>query len=208
MSSNPYTDGQVAWTGENPGMYLKADPAGEWTSLLCFFRITWSPLGRGHALVLLEDPAGQNPTARNLCLTDNEPMARFLVEGFMSHFAAFRGRALLLGLPYRKLDSVHRSGDTRNQYSEHVSGDGLDIELCWGKLGRPYAMDMQPEQSATGRHEMYSLFVDSHDAWCTINGSRLPGQVVPRMVHGKESRSAFLAFSETWIERTAARDPA
>ena len=60
---------------------------------------------------------------------------------------------------------------------------------------------MPPELSATGKHEMFSLFIDSDEAWCTVNGNRLPGAVVPRPVAGKESRSAFLAFSETWITK-------
>lgn len=91
MASNPYTTGIVDWIGENPGMYLKTDPAGAWTSLLCCFRIMWSPHGTGHALVLLEDPAGMN-------------------------------------------------ADARSEYSEHVSGAGLDVVLTWGQLGTPYAV--------------------------------------------------------------------
>ena len=199
MPSNPYNPGQVDWTGENPGMYLKAGPEGDWTSLLSFFRVTWSPHGIGHALILLEDPQATRPGAHNLCLTDNEPMARYLVDSFMSHFAAFRGRALLQTLPYHPLDSVHRGGDTRTAYSEHVKGAGLDIVLTWASLGKPYAVDMAPDLTATGRHQMYSLFVDSDDAHCTVDGRRLPGHVMPRPVAGRESRSAFLAFSETWI---------
>ena len=205
MTWNPYTTGAVSWTGENPGMYLKDDPAGDWTSLLCFFRVTWSPQGMGHALVILEDPSGMNPAAVNLCLTDNEAMARFVVNDFMAHFAAFRGRALIRDLPFRALESVRRGGDARGSYTEHVTGSGLDVELRWDALGEPYAVDMHPEQTATGRHQMYSLFVDSDEASCTLNGRRLPGRVVPRPVHGRESRSAFLAFSETWILKDGAR---
>ena len=198
MTDDPYTKGTVDWTGENPGMYLKSDPAGDWTSLLCFFRITWSPHGIGHALVVLEDPSGARPAA-NLCLTDNEPMARYLVDGFMSHFAAFRGRALLRNLPYRPLTAVSRAGDSRSRHIERVSGEGMDVELVWDRLGIPYAVDMPPSLTATGRHQMYSLFVDSDEASCTVNGRRLPGRVVPRPVAGRDSRSAFLAFSETWV---------
>ena len=199
MPSNPYTTGTIDWTGENPGMYLKSDPAGEWESLMSFFRVTWSPHGIGHALVLLEDPAGTQPGANNVVLTENEPMARWLVDGFIANFAAFRGRALLQTLPYKPIESVARGGDSRSLYSEHVRGSGLDVVLNWGGLGTPYAVDMATDLTATGKHQMYSLFVDSDDAWCTVNGRRLPGRVVPRPVAGRESRSAFLAFSETWI---------
>ena len=83
MTDDPYTPGTVDWTGENPGMYLKADPAGDWISLLCFFRITWSPHGPGHALVALEDPSGADAVG-NQWLTGNAPMARDQGGGGMS----------------------------------------------------------------------------------------------------------------------------
>ncbi len=200
MMIDPYTAGTVEWTGENPGMYLKTDPAGDWASLLCFFRITWSPHGIGHAVVVLEDPSGGTGEG-NVCLTDNEPMARYVVDGFMSHFAAFRGRALLKTLSYRPLDRVERSGDSRSRYVETITAGGTVVELVWDKLGLPYAVDMPTSLTATGQHQMYSLFVDSDEAHCTVNGRRLPGSVVPRPVAGRESRSAFLAFSETWIRK-------
>jgi hypothetical protein len=181
-------------------MYLKADAAGDRTSLLSFFRITRSPHGVGHALVLVQDPSGANP-AGNKVLTDNEPMARFLVDGFMSHFAALRGRLLLKTLAYRPLDSVRRGGDPRTTYSEFVTAPGMEVELRWGGLGTPYAVDHHPEQGATGQHQMYSLFVDSDAPAAFVNGRRLPGSVQPRPVYGRECRSAFLAFSETWSRK-------
>ncbi len=199
MASNPYTAGTVDWTGENPGLYLKDGPAGPFLSLASLFRVTWSPHGIGHALVLLEDPDGARPGAVNVCLTDNEPMARYLVGGFIAHFGAFKGRAVLDALAFRPLESVRREGDSRTEYREVVVGSGLTVVLRWGALGTPYAVDFSPELSATGRHQMYSLFVDSDDASITVDGRRLAGQVVPRPVAGRESRSAFLAFSETWI---------
>jgi hypothetical protein len=198
MIADPYPSGTVDWTGENPVMYLKDDPDGDWASLLCFFRVTWSPHGVGHACVVLQDPSGTRADA-NLCLTDNEPMARYLVEGFMAHFAAFRGRELVRTLPYRPLTAVSRGAHTGTRYAECISAPGMAVELVWDRLGAPYAVDMPPSLTATGRHQMYSVIVDSDEAWCTVNGRRLPGRVMPRPVAGRESRSAFLAFSETWI---------
>ena len=48
--------GNVDWTGENPGMLLKTDPAGDWSVLMLFFRIVWSPVGPGNILLLYEAP--------------------------------------------------------------------------------------------------------------------------------------------------------
>lgn len=199
MSAGPYAEGAVDWTGENPGLYLKDDPAGPWLSLASLFRINWSPHGNGNALVLLEDPSGTRPGAVNLCLTDNEPMARWLVAGFLSHFAAFRDRPLLAALECRPLEHLARSGDGLHRHVESARGGGVAVELRWERLGTPYAVDFPPSLTATGRHRMYSLFMDSNEAAILLDGRTLPGRVMPRPVAGRESRSAFLAFSETWV---------
>lgn len=56
MPNSPIHPGVVAWTGENPGIYLKDEQDGPWTGLMTFFRITWSEHGRGHGVLLLDDP--------------------------------------------------------------------------------------------------------------------------------------------------------
>ena len=79
--------GNVDWSGENPGISLKNEPDGPFVTLASFFRVVLSPHGRGHALVLLQSPQEARPPAEraNLCLTDNEPMARYLVEEFVAN---------------------------------------------------------------------------------------------------------------------------
>ena len=59
-------NGNVEWSGENPGISLKDNPDGPWTNLASFFRVVLSPYGRGHALVLLQSPATpiRQPTNR------------------------------------------------------------------------------------------------------------------------------------------------
>ena len=56
-----------------------------------------SPYGRGHAPVLLECPVPDVtlPEALNICVTDNEPLARWLAREFVSCFVAFRGMPAL-----------------------------------------------------------------------------------------------------------------
>lgn len=48
--------GAVDWTGDNPFVYLKTDPAGDWSSLSLFFRITTSGHGTGHLILVVTDP--------------------------------------------------------------------------------------------------------------------------------------------------------
>ena len=98
--------GTVEWSGENPGISLKEQPDGAFTTLASFFRVVLSPHGRGHALVLMQSPQDANPPADkpNVCYTDNEPLARYLVADFLSHFAQYRGLPSVANLVYRPLD--------------------------------------------------------------------------------------------------------
>lgn len=189
--------GTVEWSGENPGISLKEDPAGPFTTLASFFRVVLSPHGRGHALVLLLDP--QSAEGQNICLTDNEPMARWLVADYVSHFGAWRGLPGLAGLRYARLDSVRSSGDAIASYSETVRGADLTVALTWSGLGKPFCFALPPESSATGKHHMPSLFVGCATASVTVNGRARPGAPVPRDIAGQRISTAMLAFSETWI---------
>lgn len=189
--------GTVEWSGENPGISLKEDPAGPFTTLASFFRVVLSPHGRGHALVLALDP--QAADGQNICLTDNEPMARWLVADYVSHFGAWRNLPGLAGLRYAKLDSVRTSGDAITTYSETVRGADMTVALTWSGLGKPFCFALTPSTSATGKHHMPSLFVGCASATVTVNGKLRPGAPIPREIAGQSISTAMLAFSETWI---------
>src|SRR5262249_32640743 len=135
----------------------------------------------------------------NLCLTDNEKMARYLVEEFVANFGAWKGTLGLRGLTYRPLDSVEAGGDPATSYSETVRSGDLTVRLDWKGLGKPFCFALPPDKSATGRHHMPSLFVGCQDATVTVNGRALPGKPVPRESAGNRISTAMLAFSETWI---------
>ena len=193
--------GTVEWSGENPGISLKERPDGPFTTLASFFRVVLSPHGRGHALVLMQSPNEASPPAdrANLCLTDNEPLARYLVANFVANFGAFKALPGLPGLTYRKLDNVQASGDPASSYSETVGAGDLTVRLSWSGLGKPFCFALPPDKSATGHHHMPTLFVGCDEAAITVNGRRLPGKPVPREVAGHTITTAMLAFSETWI---------
>lgn len=193
--------GTVDWSGENPGISLKETPDGRFVALASFFRVVLSPHGRGHALVLLQSPDEATAPAEraNLCLHDNEALARYVVSEFVSSFGAYRGLAGLRNLTYRQLDSVEAFGDAASTYGERIRAGELDVELNWSGLGEPFCFALPPDKSATGRHHMPSLFVGCRNATITVNGRRLPGRPVPREIAGRSITTAMLAFSETWI---------
>jgi hypothetical protein len=193
--------GRVEWSGENPGISLKEQPDGPFTALASFFRVVLSPHGRGHALVLLQSPEDTAPPAdrANVCLHDNEQLARYLVAEFVANFGAWKGLPGLGGLSYRKLDSVSSAGDPASRYSETVTAGEHTVRLTWSGLGEPFCFVLPPDKSATGRHTMPSLFVGCEAATIEVNGRTLPGKPVPRDIAGRTISTAMLAFSETWL---------
>jgi hypothetical protein len=194
--------GEVDWSGENPGMYLKETPEGSFVTLVSFFRVVASPYGRGHALVLLEAPLLHRslPEALNVCVTDNDALARYLVTNFAAHFGAFKGAEALPYMEYVPLEGVAASGDTRSAYMEWIKGPGVEVTLSWEDLGEPFMVNIPKEKSATGKHTLHSLFVDARRVTTTVNGRSLKGKPVSREFAGRQSSTAFLAYSETWIK--------
>src|ERR1043166_7969812 len=151
--------GTVEWSGENPGISLKETPDGPFVTLESFFRVVLSPHARGHALVLGRSPQDRAPPAEraNLCLTDNEPMARYLVAEFVSNFGAWKGLPALAGLTYRKLDSVAASGDPATNYSEPRRAGDMTVKRERSGLEKPFCFALPPNKPATGQHHMRSL---------------------------------------------------
>ena len=158
--------GTVEWSGENPGISLKETPDGPFVALASFFRVVLSPHGRGHALVLLQSPQDASPPAQrgNFCLHDNEPLARYLVADFVSHFGTFKGLAGLGSLIYRPLDSVEASGETGQQLqrdSEIRRSDGAPhlerprqavlLRAAAGQVGDRQASHAEPVRRLPGR---------------------------------------------------------
>ena len=202
----PVNPGTVEWSGENPGIYLKDSEDGSWLALAVFFRVVTSPHGRGTGIVVLGAPdrAAGHPEAPNVCITDNQPLLRYLIANFVSKFASFRGSVALPKMTYLPLTGAQTEGDAKAYYAESMRASGLEITLRWEDLGSPFAVDVPVGMSATGAHQMYSVFIEARRASILINGKPAPGKVYPRDFLGRRMSTAFLAFSETWVNPPAA----
>ena len=199
--SVPIHPGKVDWSGENPGILLKESPDGPWSSMALFFRIVYSPHGRGHALLLLENPnvAQSLPEIHNIMLSDNEPMARFLMTDFIGKLPAFGGAPAYQAVQYVPITEVHTGGDPRSRYTEKVTAQNIEVELIWDELGEPTALELPPHETGPKDRELFTLLVESREAAIILNHRRLNGKPVPRVQAGLQTTSAFLYFSETWI---------
>lgn len=198
----PINPDHLDWTGDNPGIMLKQQEDGPWSALALFFRIAWSPHGRGTALVLYEKPDVplSLPDAHNVVITDNEPMARYLMRDFVGRFGVFGEVAAFSAMPYLPMTHAATSGDPLGKrVTETVCHGDLAVELVWEGLGTPTALELPPELSGTGAHTMFSLLVESRQASIFVNGRKLPGKPVAREQAGIQTTTAFLYYAESWL---------
>lgn len=203
MAARPYRNPHVVdWSGENPGMYLRESADGPYVTLVSFARVVLSPFGRGHAAIVVLDPTGDgtDPERPNLCITDNPPLARWLIDDYVRHFLAFRGLPSLATLKTVAGWDFEASSDSATHHTERfVSTEGHG-ELVWSDWGDRWMVELTDAQAVTGKHDMFSMFVDVRAVGGHVGGRKLRGQPFPRAFAGKpDSSTAFLAFSETWV---------
>jgi len=198
--SPPFNTGTVEWSGENPGIYLRENETAPWLTLSVFFRVVLSPHGRGVGAIVLGSPREAVGVAgNNLCISDNEPLMRYLVSDFVSKFMSFRGMAGLGAMSHIPLAKSETYARAKDYYVETLSGAGTNVELRWEELTDPIAADVLAPQSATGAHQMYSVFQGAKRGMISVNGKKLAGQATLRDFMGRKFSTAFLAFSETWV---------
>ncbi|ARP52609.1 hypothetical protein ALFP_0722 [Alcaligenes faecalis] len=203
LSMTGIKTGTLDWTGDNPFIYLKTDPEQDWSSLSLYFRIASSAYGGGQAILVLDKPYedGEDSDTR-LLITDNKPLAEYLVQDFVRHFGLFRKAVAL--------DKLQVLGDgvfqTVNRFPELVSESvtsasaGLTVELQWHQMTQPaICVDLPQSQTQTQKHEMMCVFHPAQQARVLINGTALPGNTIERDFNGSRAQSASLANSETWV---------
>ncbi len=200
--ATPVHCGRVVWTGENPGILLKETPDGPWSAIALFFRIAWSPAGRGSVLMLYEDPndARSLPTVANVLLSDNPALAEFLRTSFIAKLPTFADAPAFAALQHVSITQAHAVGDPRTCYGEVVKAPELEVELTWDELGKPTALELPVELTGGKEHEAYNVLVECRKPQIRVNGKVLKGKPVAREQAGIKTTSAFLYFSESWID--------
>jgi hypothetical protein len=193
--------GPVEWTGDNPFIYLSDEPRGMWSSLTLFFRIAQSRSGPGHMAIIVDQPAAPALSPMSVCLTDNAPLADYLIRDFVRRFPLFRPIAPE-AMPPVLADAAFRVDElSADGYAVSAESPSTrrSLALRWASLSKPFAVVLAPEQSATGEHEMFSVFQLSSAPSVQVDGNVLPGQPIQRTFLEHEGPSAALALSETWV---------
>ena len=196
---HPINGGHIAWAGENHCLYLEEGADGPWTAAFSVFRIKWSPFGAGTGVMALCHPDAEGEDDSNFCLTDNARLFRWLADEFAVHYAAFRDRRAFETMRFGALDSVQGANGQDSSYVERFVGAGHRLELEWSDLHDPVHLELPPDKSSTGRHEIFGTYITAGNASARLDDQRLRGAIHTKPFLDRHTTSAYLIFSETWV---------
>lgn len=181
---------EVRLTGENSFIRLGQEEGGQFTTRASHWRVLYSPEGPGHALLLQSDLTDHQVAV----YSDNIALARWLQEEIES----------MLHPPFSDTSvavqegTFTRSGDVRSFITERVLTRDGDISLTWHGFLEPFAIHAAPGTGGRS-HGVYSIFFPARKAQVAINGKLAAGRPLRAERDGRESTSACLAWSETWV---------
>ena len=195
--------GTLDWTGDNPFIYLKTDAEQDWSSLSLYFRIASSDFGSGQAILVLDNPYKVgNGTETRLMVTDNQPLAEYLLAEFVRHFGLFRKAVALDSLKIVADGVFTTTNRFPNEVIESVASQaaGITIDMQWHDMQQAaICVDLPQSQTQTQKHEMMCVFHPAQSAQVLVNGVALQGTTIERDFNGTRAQSASLANSETWV---------
>ena len=190
-TTNPTDPNEIRLTGENSFIRLSDPSNNEQTTRSSHWRVLWSPGGAGQVLYLQSDLTDNEVSI----YSDNIALARWLqeeIETFL--YPDFSDQRIQV------FDAeFNKKGDGTNFWTETIESDEDVIAMTWHDFMEPYML-VVPAGSASGRpHGVYSCFIPARKAQLTINGDVAGGVVTTDRRGDKDSSSACLAWSETWV---------
>ena len=98
--------------------------------------------------------------------------------------------------------SFERSGDPRGAATERIVSASDEITLTWYDFYEPFVLTMPPGY-ANRPIGVFSTFFPARSAQVELNGRFAAGQVWAEKRGDRDSSSACLAWSETWVKPRA-----
>jgi hypothetical protein len=191
MTTNPTDPNHVRLTGENSFIRLHLQEGSAQMTRASHWRVLLSPGGPGHVLLLKSDVVDDEVRV----YSDNIALARWLQEEIESLlFPEFADQ----NLPVIDAE-FSRSGDGRSFWTETVESDDDTILLTWYDFIEPFMLRVEAGSVPGRPHGVYSCFVPARQAQVTFNGMIAQGHPFPEMRGDKQSSTACLAWSETWV---------
>jgi len=189
--TSPVDPNQVLMTGENSFIRLSPDQGKTMTDRLSHWRVLWCPAGTGHALFMKSELTGG--TVR--VYSDNAAVARWLqrtIESIL--FPEFADTATPVIAA-----AFERFGDPRSSAVELIESDDDIVRMTWYDGIEPFVLNMPPGWD--GRPiGVYTTFFPARSAQVSLNGRFASGTPWPETRGDRQSSSAVLAWSETWVQ--------
>jgi hypothetical protein len=189
--ASPVDPNDVLMTGENSFIRLSHDGGTTLASRFSHWRVLWCPAGAGHALFAQSELTD----GKARIYSDNPAVARWLQKTIETHlFPAFADTALpVIGATFG------RSGEARTAAVENVDSASDHIRMTWWDTVAPFVLTMAPG-TANRPIGVFSTFFPARSAQFELNGRFAGGQVWAEKRGDRESSSACLAWSETWVK--------
>jgi hypothetical protein len=187
----PVDPSAVLMTGENSFIRLSPDGGKTMTDRLSHWRVLWCPAGQGHALFMHSTLLD----GRVRAYSDNPAVARWLqrtIEKLL--YPAFADETLpVIAAKFR------RHGGPPSSASEEIVAGADRIRMSWWDPLEPFVLHMPP---GFGDRPIgvFSTFFPARAAQVELNGTVAAGQPWPETRGDRQSSSACLAWSETWVK--------
>jgi hypothetical protein len=189
--AQPVDPNSVLMTGENSFVRLSLDGGTTLSTRVSHWRVLWCPAGAGHAM-FIQSPLVDN---RVQIYSDNMAVARWLqrtIEALL--YPAFADVSLpVIGAQFA------RAGDPRSTVVEAVTTAAERVLLTWYDCLDPFVLTMAP---GMGNRPIgvFSTFFPAQSAQVELNGRIAPGAPWAETRGDRQSSSACLAWSETWVK--------
>jgi hypothetical protein len=187
----PVDPNEVLMTGENSFIRLSPDGGTTLSDRFSHWRVLWCPDGAGHALFVHSAVIG----GETRIYADNPAVARWLqktIETIL--YPKFADTSLPI-VPAQ----FTRAGAPPQPVTETIVGGADRIVMTWSDTITPFILNAPPgfQNRPIG---VFSTFFPARSAQAEINGMVATGKPWPEMRGDRQSSSACLAWSETWVK--------
>jgi hypothetical protein len=189
--ASPVDPNEPLMTGENSFIRLSHDGGTNMSDRFSHWRVLWCPSGAGHVLFA----QSQLTDNKVRIYSDNAAVARWLqrtIETLL--FPAFADTKIPVVTA-----EFSRWGDPRSTAVETIVSATERIRMTWYDCLPPFVLTMPPG-SNNRPIGVFSTFFPARSAQVEINGVFATGQPWPETRGDRQSSSACLAWSETWVK--------
>jgi hypothetical protein len=189
--ASPVDPNDVLMTGENSFIRFSPDGGKTQTDRASHWRVLWCPAGAGHALFMQSTLTG----GAVRIWSDNAPVARWLQKEIESLlYPAFADTTTPVAQAV-----FNRSGGIDTRAAELVTAKDAEVLLSWEDFIAPFVLTMPP--GSAGRPiGVFSTFFPARAARIALNGRVAAGKPWTEKRGERDSTSACLAWSETWVK--------